>query len=251
VGQHPLRERARKLDQGILIVRFEMPYNVYCEACNNHIAKGRRYNAEKKAVGSYFTTKIWSFKMKCHHCSAEIEVRTDPEKRDYSLYKGIHRVKAEEWQAEETNTIKLMDEGKQFEMRADPMKRLEHLQQDEEFADEDKVHLYELQQLRDRLAGNDYERNSELRKTFRTQKKDIDSRAKEASQRGLDLTLLPVSKEDQDLAQITAFYTRKLTPQQQRSKARRRINASSIFGEKSTDREAPKRTALNKLLHST
>jgi len=47
VGQHPLRERARKINQGILIVRFEMPYNVYCEACNNHIAKGRRYNAEK------------------------------------------------------------------------------------------------------------------------------------------------------------------------------------------------------------
>ncbi len=28
VGQHPLRDRARKLSQGILIMRFEMPYNV-------------------------------------------------------------------------------------------------------------------------------------------------------------------------------------------------------------------------------
>ena len=28
VGQHPLRDRARKLDKGILIIRFELPYNV-------------------------------------------------------------------------------------------------------------------------------------------------------------------------------------------------------------------------------
>ena len=28
-GVHALRERARKLDRGILIIRFEMPYNVW------------------------------------------------------------------------------------------------------------------------------------------------------------------------------------------------------------------------------
>jgi len=28
-GQHPLRERAKKLNQGILVIRFEMPYNVW------------------------------------------------------------------------------------------------------------------------------------------------------------------------------------------------------------------------------
>ncbi|EDL92225.1 rCG51630, isoform CRA_b [Rattus norvegicus] len=27
-NSHPLRERARKLSQGILIIRFEMPYNI-------------------------------------------------------------------------------------------------------------------------------------------------------------------------------------------------------------------------------
>ena len=27
-GQHPLRDRARKLDQGILIIRFELPFNI-------------------------------------------------------------------------------------------------------------------------------------------------------------------------------------------------------------------------------
>ena len=47
-NSHHLRERARKLDQGILIVRFELPFNIWCLGCNNHIGMGVRYNAEKK-----------------------------------------------------------------------------------------------------------------------------------------------------------------------------------------------------------
>ncbi|KAJ3105271.1 hypothetical protein HDU97_008294 [Phlyctochytrium planicorne] len=39
VGQHPLRDRARKLDQGILIVRFELPYSIWCGGCEKHIGK--------------------------------------------------------------------------------------------------------------------------------------------------------------------------------------------------------------------
>lgn len=47
---HHLRERARKIDQGILIVRFELPFNIWCLGCNNHIGMGVRYNAEKKVI---------------------------------------------------------------------------------------------------------------------------------------------------------------------------------------------------------
>lgn len=42
-GTHALRERARKLYMGILIIRFEMPYNIWCDGCNNHIGMGVRY----------------------------------------------------------------------------------------------------------------------------------------------------------------------------------------------------------------
>ena len=35
-GVHALRERARKLDRGILIIRFEMPYNIWCDGCKKH-----------------------------------------------------------------------------------------------------------------------------------------------------------------------------------------------------------------------
>ncbi len=93
-GVHALRERARKLDRGILIIRyennfeilkrflffnrFEMPYNIWCNTCGNHIGMGVRYNAEKTKIGNYFTTPIFQFRMKCHLCDGHFEIKTDP-----------------------------------------------------------------------------------------------------------------------------------------------------------------------------
>lgn len=67
---------------GFLVVcRFEMPFNIWCGTCGAHIGKGVRYNAQKKQVGMYFTTKIWEFGMKCHLCDGLIVIRTDPKVR--------------------------------------------------------------------------------------------------------------------------------------------------------------------------
>lgn len=35
-----------------------MPYNIWCGGCNAMIAKGVRFNAEKKQVGNYYSTKV-------------------------------------------------------------------------------------------------------------------------------------------------------------------------------------------------
>lgn len=75
-NSHSLRARARKLSEGIMIIRFEMPYNVWCLACGKHIGMGVRYNAEKKKIGNYHSTPIWQFRMKCHLCSAWMEIQT-------------------------------------------------------------------------------------------------------------------------------------------------------------------------------
>jgi len=40
-----LGKRAKKLDQGILVIRFEMPFNVWCTGCRHMIAKGARTRA--------------------------------------------------------------------------------------------------------------------------------------------------------------------------------------------------------------
>lgn len=58
--------------------RFEMPYNIWCDGCNNHIGMGVRYNAEKSKIGNYYTTPIYQFRMKCHLCDNHFEIKTDP-----------------------------------------------------------------------------------------------------------------------------------------------------------------------------
>lgn len=90
-GTHALRERARKLHMGILIIRFEMPYNIWCEGCNNHIGMGVRYNAEKSKVGMYYSTPIYKFRMKCHLCDNHFEIQTDPKNLDYVILSGARR----------------------------------------------------------------------------------------------------------------------------------------------------------------
>jgi coiled-coil domain-containing protein 130 len=39
---------------------------------------GVRYNAEKKKIGSYYSTPIFSFRCKCHLCDGWFEIHTDP-----------------------------------------------------------------------------------------------------------------------------------------------------------------------------
>ena len=80
-------ERAKKLaTEGILTIRFEMPYNVRCTGCDNHIGKGVRFNAEKKTIGKYLSTKILSFRMMCH-CEDGTS-RTAPSATTYSAFFG-------------------------------------------------------------------------------------------------------------------------------------------------------------------
>ena len=77
-----------------------MPYNVWCGGCKNLIGRGTRFNAEKKAIGKYFSTTIWSFRMKCAQCSNWIEIHTDPQNHDYVIHSGAER-RTETWDAAE------------------------------------------------------------------------------------------------------------------------------------------------------
>ena len=80
------------------VIRFEMPYNIWCGGCGKHIRKGTRFNAKKNDVraaspprprplrrcgradarrrrpqaGKYFSTKIYAFHMKCAVCPQQI-----------------------------------------------------------------------------------------------------------------------------------------------------------------------------------
>ena len=42
---------------------------------------GVRYNAEKKKIGNYYSTPIYSFRCKCHLCDNWFTIETDPKVR--------------------------------------------------------------------------------------------------------------------------------------------------------------------------
>lgn len=73
------------------MIRFEMPFNVWCTGCGHLIGKGVRFNAEKKQVGMYHTTRVWSFSMRAPCCQQRIEVHTDPKNAEYQLVTGARR----------------------------------------------------------------------------------------------------------------------------------------------------------------
>lgn len=58
-GVHALRERGAKAHLGIITIRFEMPFNVWCLGCKNHVGMSVRYNAEKKKIGMYYTSMFY------------------------------------------------------------------------------------------------------------------------------------------------------------------------------------------------
>ncbi|KAF9426081.1 hypothetical protein BGZ94_006958 [Podila epigama] len=207
-GQHPLRERARKLDQGILIVRFELPYNIWCNGCNNPIGMGVRYNAEKKKIGNYYSTPILSFRMKCHLCDNWFEIHTNPKDATYDIASGA-RKKVEDFTAEDNETIEI-DTPEEFERRAnDKFARLEHVQQDAIKAKSGVTILTRLQQLNDRQWSDPYALSQRLRKEFRTEKK---ARAKEAAECkavadkvGFAFDILPESESDREGSKKAVF----------------------------------------------
>ncbi|KAL0050074.1 hypothetical protein WJX82_003941 [Trebouxia sp. C0006] len=169
-GQHPLRERAKKIDQGILVIRFEMPFNVWCEGCGHLIGKGVRFNAEKQEIGKYHSTKIWSFTMTAPCCQQRIEVQTDPKNAQYNVVSG-GKQKAEEYTAADAEVMELMDKHDR-EKLDDPLSKLEH---HTDVMIKKKAQNERLVDLRDDSNAkykNDYEMNKLLRKNLRGVKKD-------------------------------------------------------------------------------
>ncbi|KAI8929083.1 CWC16 protein [Entophlyctis helioformis] len=165
VGQHPLRERARKLDQGILVVRFEMPFNVWCLHCEKHIGMGVRFNAEKKKVGKYYTTPILSFRMKCHLCSGWIEIHTDPKNSEYTIISGARR-REEGFDAEDAGviTLKGIDDAERERLQVDAFYKLETVEKDKEKQREAAVII---DTLSEKYWKDPFTLSQKLRKRFR------------------------------------------------------------------------------------
>jgi len=169
-GKHALGDRARKIDKGILITRFELPFNIWCGSCEAHIGMGVRYNAEKKKVGMYHTTPIYSFRCKCHLCGSWFEIRTDPKNTRYVVESGA-RQKYEEWDEEENGGIVL--NRKEDGESSDAFAQVEKKTRDKITALETKDRLEELMEFSDARNSDPFALSQRLRKTFRKEKAEL------------------------------------------------------------------------------
>ncbi|CAM4655156.1 unnamed protein product [Leuciscus chuanchicus] len=232
---HPLRERARKLSQGILIIRFEMPYNIWCDGCKNHIGMGVRYNAEKSKVGNYYTTPIYRFKMKCHLCVNYIEMQTDPATCDYVIVSGAQR-KEERWDMAENEQILTTEHSEKEKLETDAMYKLDHGGKDKEKL---RAAIPSLNELQDHQSSwkDDFQLNSVLRRKFRSEKKVITEEVEKDNavrmRTGLSIPLLPEREEDKKLASLLTLQIPDSYDEGQQSK-RKQISTRSWFSPSSS-----------------
>ncbi|XP_076841332.1 putative splicing factor YJU2B [Brachyhypopomus gauderio] len=232
---HPLRERARKLSQGILIIRFEMPYNIWCDGCKNHIGMGVRYNAEKKKVGNYYTTPIYRFRMKCHLCVNYIEMQTDPATCDYVIVSGATR-KEERWDMAENEQILTTERSEKEKLETDAMYKLDHGGKDKEKL---RAAIPSLSELQEQQAGwkDDFQLNSALRRKFREEKKTISEEEEKddavRKRTGLSIPLLPEKEEDKKLASLLTYQSPDSYEHRKQTK-RQQISSRSWFSASST-----------------
>ncbi|XP_064355291.1 probable splicing factor YJU2B [Dromaius novaehollandiae] len=227
---HPLRERARKLSQGILVIRFEMPYNIWCDGCKNHIGMGVRYNAEKKKVGTYYTTPIYRFRMKCHLCVNYIEMQTDPAGCDYVIVSGARR-KEERWDMRDNEQVLPTEREDKAKLETDAMYRLEHGVADRAALQRAVPTLASLQEAQSAWK-DDFGLNSMLRRRFREEKKTLREEEEEAAalqaKAGLSIPLVREAEEDRRLAALLKYRSPDSYEDKQRMK-RTEISSRSWF----------------------
>ena len=212
-GKHPLGTRARNLrTAGALVVRFEMPFAVWCTNCKPHetlIGQGVRFNAEKKRVGNYYSTPIYSFRMKHTACGGWIEIRTDPRNTAYTVTEGGRKRDTGEDRAlalgEEEIRIRLPGEAAE----EDPLARLEGKSEDRRRAETATSRILDLQERQKRDWEDPYEKSRKLRRAFRVERMSLEraeaNREALKDKMSLGIDVVDETEEDRLRAQMVDF----------------------------------------------
>ena len=221
-----------------------MPFNVRCTGCDNQIGKGVRFNAEKKAVGRYLSTKIWSFRMMCH-CEDNtwrtdrsrnphfIEIHTDPKNAEYVVVEGAERVaEAKHEEAIELGVEALGDPEEAAKRAADPFHMLEATQPKE--AKQQRAArgpwINALKQVREDDWADDYASSQLLRKIHRQKRHYHEAEAFINEAKGIGLELLPEALEDRAAAASAPLQYERRLSEVRRGEKRLRLMSGSIFG---------------------
>ena len=208
---HSLGARASKLkSQGILTVRFECPFAIWCSTCSPEqiIGQGVRFNAEKKKVGSYLSTPIWSFRFKHTVCGSWLEVRTDPKNTEYVVVEGGKRRDHGDID-DGLGRDRTTEEEKQRLEKDGGFGAMEKKVEDRRRLLNESERLEELRKRSERDWEDPYEMSKRLRNGFRPSRKE----RKDAEVRGqalkdklsLGIELVEETEEDAQRAKFIEF----------------------------------------------
>ena len=205
-NSNPLGVRGKRYKtEGILVVRFEMPFNVFCNGCNKHVAKGVRFNANKKANGKYLSTILYEFSMKCSTCSTIFIIQTDPKNADYLVIEGCKRqtegpdLDSTDFIA--TESVDILKERKE-RMRKNPLYKLEYDTENKIKAATENDRLIAIADTQETRYGIDrLLANGAARSILSHSMKEKNIRQLQGSALGLqDIELLPPIEQDYTLA---------------------------------------------------
>ncbi|KAF2135885.1 uncharacterized protein K452DRAFT_292853 [Aplosporella prunicola CBS 121167] len=213
-NSHPLGARAKKINKGILTIRFEMPFAIWCTTCKPEsiIGQGVRFNAEKERVGNYYTTPIYQFRLKHTACGGEIVFRTDPRATEYVVESGARRrdygpARTADEFGEGGNEILTPEERER--RREDAFAALEGRKNEREQRHKDEDRVEQLRLLRDKDWGDPYARSSALRKNFRAGRKEREKqnlvREELQNKFGLGVDIVDEIEEDRRRAKLIEF----------------------------------------------
>ncbi|OQE29045.1 hypothetical protein PENFLA_c004G07597 [Penicillium flavigenum] len=213
-GKHPLGARARHLHTtGALIVRFEMPFAVWCINCKPHpviIGQGVRFNAEKKKVGNYYSTPIYSFRMKHTVCGGTIEIKTDPQNTAYVVTDGGRKRDTGEDKELQPGEIAIKPHAREMDpAEKDPFSKIEGKIEDKLRAKTEATRILELQERQKRDWEDPYEKSKRLRRTFRQERKGLEKaeskREALKDKMSLGIELLDETEGDRQRASMVEF----------------------------------------------
>ena len=149
-----------------------MPFPIWCTSCPKEtiIGQGVRFNAEKKKVGSYYSTPIYSFRMKHTACGGWIEIRTDPKNTAYVVTEGAKKRDTGDDKTQE-GVIEIRTEEEKERLRNDAFAALEVTIDDKKQASADKARINELGQTKDKDWEDPYAASQKVRRKFRVERK--------------------------------------------------------------------------------
>ncbi|EFY91317.1 DUF455 domain protein [Metarhizium acridum CQMa 102] len=212
--KHALGQRASKLaSHGILTVRFEMPFPVWCTSCPRPtiIAQGVRFNAEKKKVGTYYTSPIWSFRFRHAACGGTIEMRTDPKNTAYVVVEGAAKRDTGEDRGprEGDEALAIMTDQEREALRKNAFASLEKTIEDRERLKAATERIDGLLDAQAKSWDDPYAQNQKLRRAFRAGRREREREAERAEalkdRMSLGIDLVPATEHDAQRAALVDF----------------------------------------------